>query len=69
MPLLSSADIFTITFFSKKTLRNTIRVSHDMDPDRDRRSADVLSVLIEVQTVWKGYQQTTKIAASKGKLK
>ena len=56
-------------FFRKKTLRNTIRVSHGLDPDRDRRSVDVLSVLIEVQTVGKGYQQTTKIAASKEKLK
>ena len=41
--------------FSKKSFRNTIRVSNSLDPDQARRF---------VQTVCKGYQQMTKVAAS-----
>ena len=53
MLMFLSADIFKINFF-KKIFRNTIRVSNSLDPDQDRHS-----VLLWVQTVCKGYQQTT----------
>ena len=43
------------------TFRNTIRVSNIWIQIR----TDVLSVLIWIQTVCKGYQQKTKVAASK----
>ena len=57
MLFLSSADFFSKSFFSKKkkTFRNTIRVSNSLDPDQARRSVH----LIWLQTVFKGYQQTT----------
>ena len=57
---LSSADFFSKLTFSKNSFRSTIKVSNILGPDQD-----VLSVLIRVQTVWKGYQQMTKVAASK----
>ena len=38
-------------------------MSNSLDPDQVR--TDILSALIWVQTVRKGYQQTTKVAASK----
>ena len=50
MLLLSSADLFQIIFF-KKIISETLSVSNGLDPDR----TDVLSVLIWVQTVCKGY--------------
>ena len=54
MLLLSSADFFFQKLtFSKKSFRTTIRVSNCLDPDQDQH----LSVLIWVQTVFKGYQQ------------
>ena len=53
--LLSSAD-----FFQKNSFRNTIIVSNSLNPDQDRH----LSALICVQTVCKGYQQTTKFSAT-----
>ena len=51
--------------FSKKTFKNTIRMSKSLDPDQVRR----LSGLIWVQTVCKGYQQTTKVATSGERVK
>ena len=47
--------------FPKNSFGNTIRVSHSLDPDQARH----LSGLIWVQAVCKGYQQKTKVAASK----
>ena len=38
MLLLSSADFFKISFFSKNHFRNTIRVSKGLEPDQDRLS-------------------------------
>ena len=43
----------------KKSFRNTIRVSIDLDQDQCSVGPD------SVQTVCKGYQQITKVAASK----
>ena len=64
--LLSSADFFQNYIsegFSKNSFRNTImRVSNSLDPDQDPHNQ---LVLIWVQTVCKGYQQKTKVAASK----
>ena len=56
MLFLPSADFFQNYLF-KNSFRNTIRVSNDLDPDQDRH----LLVLIWVQTVCKGYQQTTLV--------
>ena len=64
MFLLSSADIFQ-NQFSKKTFRNTIRVTNSLNPDQDRH---FVGVLIWVHSVFKGYQQTTKIPTNKGKV-
>ena len=36
MLLLSSADFFSKSIFSKKTFKTTIRVTNGMDPDQDR---------------------------------
>ena len=63
MLVLSSADFFSKLTFEINYSRNITRVSNGLDPDHDRRS--VLSVLIWVQTFCKGYQQMTKVAASK----
>ena len=60
MLLLSSADFFTKLPFSKNSFRNRIRFSNSLDPDKD---------LILVQTVCKVYQQMTKVAASKERVK
>ena len=38
MLFLSSADVFTKLTFSKNSLRNTIRVSNGLNPDRDQHS-------------------------------
>ena len=38
MRLLSSADFFSKSSFSKSFLRNTFRVSNGLDPDQDRLS-------------------------------
>ena len=53
--------------FSKKSLRNTIRVSNSLDPDQAERfvGPDILSGLIWVQTVCKDYQQTSKVETSR----
>ena len=58
---------FSKLSFSKNCAKTIIRVSNSLDPDQDRRS--VLSVLILVQAVCKGYQQMTKVAASKERVK
>ena len=58
MLLLSSADFFQNYLF-QKFISGTISVSNYFDPDQDRRW---------VRTVFKGYQQTTKVAASKGRV-
>ena len=55
MLLLSSSVFFSKLFFSKNSFRNTMRVSNGLDPDQDQQ----MSVLIWVQTVYKGYEQTT----------
>ena len=63
MVLMLSAN-----FFSKLTFQNSLSGTlsechlNSLDPDQDRQFS--LSVLIWVQTVCKGYQQTTKVAAS-----
>ena len=51
---------FKINFFLKKSTRNTIRVSNDLDPDE---------ALISVQTIGKGYQQMTEVAAPRKELR
>ena len=50
--------IFFKSTFLKNSFRNTIRVSNNLAPDQ----AQHLSVLIWVQTVCKGYQQTTQLS-------
>ena len=60
MLFLSSVDLFLDKLFLKNLFRNTIKVSNGLDP--------VLSVLIRVHTVCKGYQRTTKVGASKEKV-
>ena len=55
-----SANFFKITF------QKTIRVSNGSDPDQ---GTYVLCVLIWFQSVCKGYQQTSKVAASKEQVK
>ena len=57
MILSSSVEFFKINFFLKKSFRSAIRISNGLEPDQDRQN---LSVLICVQTVCKGCQQTTK---------
>ena len=57
MLLLSSADFFSKWVFSENNFKNTIRVSNGLDPDQDPHS------------VCKGYQQTTKVSAGKGRIK
>ena len=57
--------LFSKLSFSKNSFSNTIRVSNGSDPDQDRHTVgpDL------VQTVSKGYQQTTKVATSKERVK
>ena len=59
MLLLSPADFFQTYFFFFNSFRNTIGVSNSLDLDQ---------VLIWVQSVCKGYQQMTQVAASKEKV-
>ena len=54
--LFSSADFSQNHLFQKKTLSGTIRVSNGLGPDLD---------LIWVKPVYKGYQHTTNVPASK----
>ena len=63
MLLLLSADFFKINF-SKKKISGTLLVCQT-----DWIRTDVLLYLIWAKTVSKGYQQTTKAAASKEKVK
>ena len=51
--------------FSKNSFRNTISVPNRLDPGKDRHSVGPDLGL----TVCKGYQQMTKVAASKEKVK
>ena len=51
-------NVFKISF------RNTIRVSNSLDPDQE-----VLSGLICIQTVCKGYLQTTIVPSSRERVK
>ena len=61
MLLLSSAD-----FFQNELIRKImIRVLDSLDPFR----TNILSVLIWVQTVCKGYQQTIKLTTCKERAK
>ena len=61
MLLLSSADFFQSCLL-KKILSGTLS---ECQTGWIQVRTDVLLVLIWVQTVCKGYQQTTKVAASK----
>ena len=63
MLLLSSADSFQNYLF-QKIISGTISVSNYFDPDQDRRTVGP----DWVRTVFKGYQQTTNVAASKGRV-
>ena len=64
MLLLLSADFFFI--FKKKNLSGTLSEHQTF---WIRIKTDILLVLIWVQTVCKGYQMTTKITASKERVK
>ena len=72
MFLLSSADFFSKLTFKKikinfqKILSGTLKECQTVWV---QIRTDIMSVLIGVQTVCKGYQQTTKVAASKEKVK
>ena len=57
----SSVDFFQNYLFKKILSWNTIRVSNSLNPDKDWH----LSVLIRVQTVCKGYQQTSKFVVGR----
>ena len=57
---LSSADFLIINFL-KKFFRNTTRVSSNLDPNQVQHFLNILSGLICLQTVCKGYEQTTII--------
>ena len=62
MLLLLSADFFFKFNFSKISFRTNIRVSNSLDQDQDGSS---FNPDLWVQTVCKGLQQMTKVAASK----
>ena len=64
--LLSSADFFSKSTFSKISFTNTIRDSECQTVWIQIRT-NIMLVLIWVQTVCKVYQQTTKVASRKGK--
>ena len=62
---LSSADFFfSKSIFLKDSFRNTIIVSNSLIQIRP----DILSGLIWVQTVCKGYEQTTLVGKELGPL-
>ena len=64
--LLSSSDFFSKQTFSfKKSFRDTIRVSKGLYSDKDRHYIGPDLGLIWVQTVCKGYQQTTIVVNRK----
>ena len=56
----SGPSCFKINFYKNFLPEHFIRVSTVLDPDQDQE-------LIWVQTFYKGYQQTTKVAASSSK--
>ena len=64
MPFESSADFFQNLLF-QKIISGTLTECQTV---WIQIRTDILSVLIWVQTVCKGYQQTTKVAASKGRV-
>ena len=64
--VLLSADFFFKFKFSKNTFRNT---RSECQTVWNQIRTDILSVLICVQTVCKDYQQTTKFAASRERVK
>ena len=65
MLLMSSADFFQNEPF-RKILSGTLS---ECETVWIQIRTDILSVLMWVQTVCKGYQQTTKVAASKERVK
>ena len=67
MLLLSSADLlFTFKLgYSKKYFWNNIRMSNGLEPDQNCHSVGP----DWVQTACKAYQETTKVAASKERVK
>ena len=56
--------LFSKLTFSKNSFRNSIRVKQF-----GSGSGQILSVLILVQTAYKGYQQTTKVVTIKERVK
>ena len=60
MLLLSSADFFLKLTFSKKTFRNTIRVSNGLDLDQDRQNVG--------SKLFAKVISRKQVAASKGKV-
>ena len=58
---------FKINIFSKNYFKKTIKVLNGLDTDQIR--TDTLTVLIWTQTVCKGYQQMTKVAACNERVK
>ena len=61
MFLLSPADFFQNKLFKRKIFRKPDQSVFGLDPDQD----NILSVLVWVQIVCKGYQQMTKVTTSK----
>ena len=57
--------IFSKLIFSKDSIRNSIIASNSLNPDQ----AQHIAHLILVQIVFKGYKQTTKVAASRHRVK
>ena len=60
---MSTADFFEISFLKKNSFRNTISVPNSLVPEQARHFVrpDKMSGLIWVQTICKGYQQTTLV--------
>ena len=66
MLLMLPADFFSKLTFSKKNLPGT---PSELQTVWIQIRTDILSVLIWVQTVCKGYQQMTIVVASKARVK
>ena len=66
MIFLLSADFFSKSTFAKKTLSGTISECQTI---LIQIRTDILSVLMGVQTVCKGYQRMTNVAPSKERIK
>ena len=66
MLFLSEDFCFLNKLFSKKSFRNATRGSNSLDADQARHfvGPNILSGLTWVQTVCKGYQQTTRVVTS-----